>query len=218
MSALWPGFSTVSFSENPGAAPCHADHRNGKPDMAQRRGERERRMASMRRAVSASGTDRNFARHSTSQTEPAKTHVPRRMPSAILTPEPAKAAGGAPDQGNRRCSARAGGRLPPGRPRFQARNMPKGTASRSGMQIGTARRVEERRADGDFVAGEGFKRDRIVGADEHGAAAHRKQQVVQDESAFARNERKCAAAASELARHANIANAVPVTAAMIARI
>ena len=53
-----------------------------------------------------------------------------------------------------------------------------------------ARHVEERRADGDFLARQLLQRERIERAEEHGRACRRQQQVVEHERALTRYRRE----------------------------
>src|SRR5262249_9635750 len=53
--------------------------------------------------------------------------------------------------------------------------------------------VEERRTDGDFLAGERFERQRIEGADEDRRARAHQEQIVEHQRTFARNRREQAA-------------------------
>src|SRR5262249_61348018 len=51
-------------------------------------------------------------------------------------------------------------------------------------------RVEERRADGNLLAGERLERERIERADKHGRASAHQEEIVEHQRAFARNRRE----------------------------
>ncbi len=187
-----PIFMTAEMLDIPGGGARDADDRDGKADMAERGPELPACACSRgARTVSESGACRKRARHKTSQTEATRTHAPSASASAGFATAPAQHAATLTTARDAAAIAerRAASADRRASRRGRCRTEPRAGAERKSNH----RRIEKRPANRNFVARHGLKRHRVERADQHDAAAHRQQQVVEDKAAFAREEREGAA-------------------------
>ncbi len=121
-----------------------------------------------RRTVSATGTDRNFARQSSSQSEPARTHAPNVMASATFKPPPAITVAVPATKATTATGQSRAARF------LEVAPLPgEEYAERHGQEKRHEDRdhggIEERCANGDFRPGQRLQGERIERAEQHDA-------------------------------------------------
>ena len=119
-------------------------------------------MTKTRKPHGERGEDRNAALEATPR-RPMAVTAPTMMAKASLSMTPSRS------------------------PRFHASEKPNGATKQAVSNSVAASKIEEGRADGDLFAGQLLERERVERAEQNRRACGREQQIVDDESALARN-------------------------------